>query len=94
MVNVKARSEEVNGEAMVEVALEVNATGKELISESLTIIHSLMKELKSKDIVLHALCIQAIKDNIWVLTGEDEEEDKATLIAKAMSKMTDKNIIS
>ena len=96
MIEIVAKKETKNGKEGVDLNVKIEGTSIEIGSEVLAIIYSLMKEVRDNDLALHLNCLMAIRENPWILSGRDEPSDdvEADLMARAMSKMTDKSVIS
>ena len=61
-------------EGGVNIKGEIGGKGIDLVNEILTIIQTLMSDIKEKDEFLHAIALNAIVNNFYILTGETEEE--------------------
>lgn len=96
MIEVVSKKETKNGKEGVSLNVKIEGYSVEIGNEVLAIIHSLMKEVRDKDPALHLTCLMSISENPWILTGRDPNSDdmEADLIARAMSKVTDKSVIS
>ena len=90
MIKVEAKST-VKGENQgTDISVEMRGTGEEIVNEALSIIKALMGDIKQNDRLLYMMCIHSIAKDMSILLGEDEED----VIAKKISDITDKSVIS
>ena len=88
MIEIKAETVVKNGDKGVSVTARTEGTGEEVVNETLTIIESLMRNLKKETPALYLIALQAIADNPWILSGDEsnEEYEAKMELAKAMSR--------
>lgn len=88
MIEVKAETIVKDGEKGVSISARTEGSGEEVVNETLTIIEALMKNLKKEAPALHLIALQAIAEEPWILSGEENEREyEAKMeLAKAMSK--------
>lgn len=72
MVKVTASRNEEKGGCNVNCSFDGN--GQDIANEVVCIIEALMSNLNREDIMLHAIVIQTIAENPYILTGESKEE--------------------
>lgn len=88
MIEVKAETVGKGEDKGVSISVRTEGTGEEVVNETLTIIEGLMKGLKKDAPGLHLVALQAIADNPWILSGDEDnkEYDAKMEMAKMMSK--------
>ena len=87
MVEVKAQTETRGADNGVSVTTQFNGVPVDIAAEILAIIESLMKGVKKESPLLHMLILQAIAENMEILSGDgDAKFDAEAEMANAMSK--------
>ena len=75
MIEIKANTNKEDH--MIGCEVNVDANGIEYMAEVVSVIESLMKDLRRDDMYLHATVLKVLADHPHILLGEDEESDKA-----------------
>ena len=89
MIEMKAIAN--NEKGTTEVSCHIEGTGADLANEAVSIIESMMGDLKKQSIIIHFVILKALADNPEILIGGDNDEhDK---FAKIMAKLTSKSVI-
>lgn len=91
MIEVKATTVEKDGEKGVQIAVQTDGSGLEIVNETVLIIKALMGNLKNEAPHLHLVALMAIKDHRDILCGDGVEDEEHA--AKALSEMMSKAII-
>lgn len=85
MIEIKAEPQD---DGRTKLSVKMNGTGDELVSETLIIIQTLLRELKKNDVLLHLKAIMAISKHPEILLSEDINLDKASQMKAIADKMS------